>query len=62
MTGQKPLFVCGNYPYQEYFNRLLSRLRRVVFVKDAESVINRNLVPGYSKLVTGSDKSFPISH
>lgn len=49
-TGRKTIIrFAANYPYQEYFNRLMYRLRKVVHHEGVlQSVISRNLIPGYS--------------
>jgi hypothetical protein len=49
-TGRKTIIrFAANYPYQEYFHRLIGRLRKIVYREGAlHGVIGRNLVPGYS--------------
>ena len=49
-TGRKTIIrFAEDYPYKEYFNRLIQRLRRIVYKEGAlQSVIKTNLVPGFS--------------
>jgi Transposase DDE domain group 1 len=49
-TGRKTIIrFASDYPYKEYFNRLIQRLRRIVYKEgDIQYVVMTNLVPGFS--------------
>jgi hypothetical protein len=49
-TGRKTIIrFSSDYPYKEYFNRLIQRLRRIVYKEGAiQNIIRTNLVPGFS--------------
>jgi len=55
-TGRKTVIrFAANYPYQEYFNRLMSRLRKVVFREGMlQSVIIEILFRAIRNWFTGS--------
>lgn len=49
-TGRKTIIrFASDYPYKEYFNRLIHRLRRIVYKEGKiQKVIRTNLIPGFS--------------